>query len=145
MKTVARFIKEAGKSKETTLELSGSLNDIKKLETGDILNFVVAGGDIVLTGPDGKKVGVLEDTELRFKIRWALKKDGVVSAVIVDRDKKTVRIIIKSDISIFTEEEEEKLGEEKLKDENAEAAEDEESENEEKDESEVTPEIEEKP
>ena len=71
-----------------------------------VLGFALTGGDmVVLTDLEGKKISEMP-TDLGAKIRVALRAQEMVEAVVIERNKNIIDVLIKSSMPIFKEEEE---------------------------------------
>lgn len=101
------FLKEPGRAKETRLELTAALPDLKKIQAGDILKFKTDDDRILITDSEGKKLGEVEAEDLKQKIKWALKHGKDIFAVALGREKKSVGLLIKTEVPIFKDEPEE--------------------------------------
>ncbi len=100
------FLKEPSRAKEAriTLDLTGEA--LKKIKTAMVLGFALTGGDmVVLTDLEGKKISEMP-TDLAAKIRIALRAQETVEAVVIERNKNIIDVLIKSSMPIFKEEEE---------------------------------------
>lgn len=103
----ALFIKEPGRAKEIRLELTAPLPALKKLKAGDILDFKSEDGRLLVTNDKSAELGEMEPGDLKEKIQWALQKNKEVFAVVLDREKKKVGLLIKTDAPLFKDDPEE--------------------------------------
>lgn len=101
------FLKEPGRAKETHLELTAALPDLKKLKVGGILRFKRGDDRVFITDDAGNKLGEIEAGDLKQKIKWALLHDKDIFAVVLSREKKRVALLIKTEAPLFKDETEE--------------------------------------
>lgn len=119
------FLKEPGRAKETHLELTAALPDLKKLKVGDILRFQAAADRILIAEGSGKELGEIEAGDLKQKVKWALKYGKDIFAVVLGREKKRVALLIKTEAPLFKDEPEEIGEDSRLFEEGAETLEEE--------------------
>lgn len=101
------FLKEPGRAKEIHLDLTAALPDLKKLKVGGILRFKLGDDQVFITDGEGNKLGEIEPGDLKQKIKWALKHDKDIFAVVLGREKKSVALLIKTEAPLFKDEPEE--------------------------------------
>lgn len=98
------FLKEPGRAKETHFNLTASLPTLKKLKAGDLLHFKSEGNRLLILDSQQEVLGEVDGPDLRQKIGWALKNSIEVWAAILERNKKTVSVLIKTGAAVFPDE-----------------------------------------
>lgn len=97
------FIREPGRAKSISLETEVRADVLKNLFPADILNFKIKGGDIYIADTEGNLLGRIEDSKISDKVRTCLETESGIIAILLGRERKTLEILIKTDLNMFPE------------------------------------------